>query len=74
MRDILVTRMVLFSEVCVQVRSPVKMEKKRVRGSNFTRQEELLLLESIEKYASIIECKMTDKTSNFEKVRIKKDR
>jgi hypothetical protein len=41
---------------------------KRCRGSNFTTEEELLLLDEIYKEKHVIECKTTNKVSNEEKV------
>lgn len=46
------------------------MEKvKRQRGTNFSKEEELLLLAEIEKYKQIIECKISDKINLAEKVK-----
>lgn len=43
--------------------------KQRVkRSSNFIKAEELLLIEQVEKFKSVIECKTTDKVTNHEKV------
>ncbi|VEN43407.1 unnamed protein product [Callosobruchus maculatus] len=40
---------------------------KRARGSNFTKEEELLLVRTVAKFGNIIECKVTDKINNKEK-------
>ncbi|KRT84513.1 hypothetical protein AMK59_872, partial [Oryctes borbonicus] len=43
------------------------MKQRRIRSSNFSKEEELLLVVEVEKYKSIIECKATDKISNTDK-------
>nr|CAH7735615.1 unnamed protein product [Callosobruchus chinensis] len=40
---------------------------KRMRGSNFSKEEELLLARTVAIYKNTIECKMTDKCNNQEK-------
>lgn len=40
----------------------------RIRGSNFTKEEELLLLNIITNYKHIIECKNSNKITPQEKV------
>nr|CAI5825141.1 unnamed protein product [Callosobruchus analis] len=40
---------------------------KRARGSNFTKEEEMLLVRTVAKFGNIIECKVTDKVNNQEK-------
>ncbi|KAK9728108.1 Myb/SANT-like DNA-binding domain [Popillia japonica] len=43
---------------------------RKIRGTNFTKeeeQEELLLLEEVDKEKLIVECKITNKTSSIEK-------
>lgn len=41
---------------------------RKIRGTNFTKEEELLLLEEVDKEKLIVECKITNKTSSIEKV------
>ncbi|XP_072399128.1 uncharacterized protein [Diabrotica undecimpunctata] len=43
------------------------MDKSKKRSTNFTKEEELLLLQEIEKYKDIVECKTTNKVNNKEK-------
>ncbi|XP_044745799.1 myb/SANT-like DNA-binding domain-containing protein 3 [Coccinella septempunctata] len=45
----------------------INQNGKRVRSSNFSKEEELLLANEVLKYKNIIECKTTNKTSNVEK-------
>ncbi|KAK9744178.1 Myb/SANT-like DNA-binding domain [Popillia japonica] len=40
---------------------------RKIRGTNFTKEEELLLLEEVDKEKLIVECKITNKTSSIEK-------
>ncbi|VEN52378.1 unnamed protein product [Callosobruchus maculatus] len=40
---------------------------KRVRGNNFTKEEELLLIRTVAMFKNVIECKFTDKVNNQEK-------
>ncbi|KAL1516153.1 hypothetical protein ABEB36_000072 [Hypothenemus hampei] len=48
--------------------NPTQVRKnKRSRGSNFTKEEELLLLSEVQKFQNIIECKMSDKVNLSEK-------
>lgn len=44
------------------------VDTKRNRSSNFAKEEELQLLEEIEKYRDIVECKTSNKISLQEKV------
>lgn len=41
---------------------------KRKRSCNFTKEEESLFMEQVEKYKTILDCKATDKVNNFKKV------
>lgn len=45
-----------------------EVKTRRHRGSNFSKDEELLLLSEVEKFKTIIECKTTDKMNLSEKV------
>nr|CAI5843091.1 unnamed protein product [Callosobruchus analis] len=40
---------------------------KRPRGSNFSKDEELLLVRTVAKFKQVVECKITDKVNNQEK-------
>ena len=41
---------------------------KKSRGQNFTKEDELILLQDIRNYKKIIECKISNKITNTEKV------
>lgn len=43
---------------------------RKVRSTNFSKEEELLLLQEIAKFQHIIECKTTNKINNKDKVRV----
>ncbi|KAL1489612.1 hypothetical protein ABEB36_013560 [Hypothenemus hampei] len=48
--------------------NPTQVRKnKRNRGSNFTKEDELLLLSEVQKFQNIIECKMSDEVNLSEK-------
>lgn len=44
------------------------LQQRRNRGSNFSKEEELMLVLEIEKHKNIIECKASDKIKTAEKV------
>lgn len=45
-----------------------KQQQRGKRTANFTKEEEILLMEEVEKQKNILECKATDKISNVQKV------
>ncbi|XP_074038652.1 myb/SANT-like DNA-binding domain-containing protein 3 isoform X2 [Leptinotarsa decemlineata] len=45
----------------------MEMLNKKVRSSNFSREEEMNLIQEIEKFKHILECKTTNKVTNAEK-------
>ncbi|VEN54307.1 unnamed protein product [Callosobruchus maculatus] len=40
---------------------------KRIRGNNFTKEEELLLVRVVSQFKKIVECEVSDKVNNKDK-------